>query len=244
MVGEHGLGRYARQVVIKGFGSEGQERLKKARVLVAGAGGLGSVVSIYLAVAGVGTMRLIDHDKVELSNLNRQILYGDKDIGRTKVDSAKERLEELNPEVVVEAIAETITEDNAFELAYGYNLIVDAMDNFAIRYILNRAAIARGIPFIHGAVRGFEGRATTIIPGRTPCLRCIYPRPPQQEVTPVVGVAPAVIGSIQATEVIKCILGIGQLLTDRFLIYDGLSLEFTELGLKRYPDCDDCRHLW
>jgi molybdopterin/thiamine biosynthesis adenylyltransferase len=244
MVGEHGLGRYARQAVIDGFGREGQERLKKARVLVAGAGGLGSVVSVYLAVAGVGTMRLIDHDKVELSNLNRQILYGDKDIGRTKVDSAKERLEGLNPEVVVEAIAETITEDNVFELADGYNLIVDAMDNFAIRYILNRAAIDRGIPFIHGAVRGFEGRTTTIIPGRTPCLRCIYPRPPQREVTPVVGVAPAVIGSIQATEVIKCILGIGQLLTNRLLIYDGLSLEFTELDLKRYPDCEDCWHLW
>ena len=237
------LRRYERQVMIEGFGGEGQERLRKAKVVVAGAGGLGSVISIYLAVAGVGKIRLIDHDRVELGNLNRQVLYGDQDIGRAKVDSAREKLESLNPEVTVEAVRETITEGSAFELVDGCDLIVDAMDNFGARYILNKVAIDRGIPFFHGAVRGFEGRATTIVPGQTACLRCVYARAPQPEAAPVIGVAPAVIGSIQATEVIKYIVGIGELLMNRLLIYDGLSLEFMEMKLKRRPDCEECQHL-
>lgn len=237
------LRRYERQMIIEGFGREGQERLKQTRVVVAGAGGLGSVVSIYLTVAGVGQIRLIDHDRVELGNLNRQILYGNRDIGRRKVDSAKEKLESLNPEVKVEIVSEAILEDNAFELVDDCDLIVDAMDNFTTRYILNKVAINRDIPFFHGAVRGFEGRATTIIPGQTACLKCLYARAPQPEPAPVVGVAPAVIGSIQATEVVKYIVGIGDLLTNRLLIYDGLSLEFMEMKLKRRPDCEECQHL-
>ena len=237
------LRRYERQMIIDGFGREGQERLKQTRVVVAGAGGLGSVVSIYLTVAGVGQIRLIDHDRVELGNLNRQILYGNRDIGRRKVDSAKEKLESLNPEVKVEIVSEAILEDNAFELVDDCDLIVDAMDNFTTRYILNKVAINRDIPFFHGAVRGFEGRATTIIPGQTACLKCLYARAPQPEPAPVVGVAPAVIGSIQATEVVKYIVGIGDLLTNRLLIYDGLSLEFMEMKLKRRPDCEECQHL-
>lgn len=237
------LRRYQRQVMIEGFGREGQERLKQTRVVVAGAGGLGSVVSIYLTVAGVGKIRLIDHDRVKLGNLNRQILYGNRDIGRRKVDSAKEKLESLNPEVKVEIVSEAILEDNAFEFVDDCDLIVDAMDNFTTRYILNKVAINKDIPFFHGAVRGFEGRATTIIPGQTACLRCVYARAPQPEAAPVIGVAPAVIGSIQATEVVKYIVGIGDLLTNRLLIYDGLSLEFMEMKLKRRPDCEECQHL-
>ena len=237
------LRRYERQMIIEGFGREGQERLKQTRVVVAGAGGLGSVVSIYLAVAGVGKIRLIDHDRVELGNLNRQVLYGDDDIGRAKVDSAREKLELLNPELTVEAVSETITESDAFELVDGCDLIVDAMDNFAARYILNKVAINRNIPLFHGAVRGFEGRATTVVPGQTACLRCVYARAPQPEAVPIIGVAPAVIGSIQATEVIKYIVGIGELLTNRLLVYDGLSLEFMEIKLKRRPDCEECQHL-
>jgi len=237
------LRRYERQMIIEGFGREGQQRLKQTRVVVAGAGGLGSVVSIYLTVAGVGQIRLIDHDRVELGNLNRQILYGNRDIGRRKVDSAKEKLESLNPEVKVEIVSEAILEDNAFDLVDDCDLIVDAMDNFTTRYILNKVAINRDIPFFHGAVRGFEGRATTIIPGQTACLKCLYARAPQPEPAPVVGVAPAVIGSIQATEVVKYIVGIGDLLTNRLLIYDGLSLEFMEMKLKRRPDCEECQHL-
>lgn len=236
--------RYERQMMIEGFGHEGQERLKKAKVVIAGAGGLGGVISIYLTVAGVGKIRLIDCDRVELSNLNRQVLYVDKDIGGRKADLAREKLESLNKEVQVEAITETITEDNVVKLVGDCDLIVDAMDNFPTRFILNKVAVQKGIPFFHGAIRGFEGRATTIIPGKTPCLKCLYRRVPKPGASPVIGVAPAVIGSIQATEVIKYIAGIGDLLTNRLLIYDGMSLEFMEIRVERRPDCEMCGHLW
>ena len=239
----HDLKRYERQIAIDGVGKEGQERLKRAKVVIAGAGGLGSVISVYLTVAGVGNIRLIDHDRVEPSNLNRQILYGDKDVGRIKVVAAKEKLASLNPETIVDAVNETITVDNIHELVTGYDLIVDAMDNFSTRYILNKVAISKNIPFFHGAVCGFEGRVTTIIPGKTPCLKCIYPRVPQHGVSPVVGATTAVIGGIQATEVIKCVAGIGELLLDKLLIYDGSSLEFTEIKLKRRLDCEECGYL-
>lgn len=240
MDGEKAQQRYGRQLIIEGFGEEGQEKLKAARVVIAGAGGLGSVISIYLAVAGVGRIRIIDHDTVELSNLNRQILYGDGDIGKKKAQVARGKLQALNPEIAVEAVTETITEGNAFGLLRGFDAIVDAMDNLPTRYVLNKVAVGQKVPLFHGAVRGFEGRATTIIPGITPCLKCIYPRAPQPEVTPVIGVAPAVIGSIEATEVIKYILGIGELLTNRLLVYDGLNMEFMEIKLERHPDCEVC----
>jgi len=243
MAHEKALQRYGRQLIIEGFGEEGQAKLKAARVVIAGAGGLGSVISIYLAVAGVGNIRIIDHDTVELSNLNRQILYGDADIGKEKALVAREKLQALNPEIEVEAVGETITADNAFELLGGFDAIVDAMDNFPTRYVLNKVAIGQRLPLFHGAVRSFEGRATTIVPGVTPCLKCLYPRAPQPEATPVIGVAPAVIGSIQATEVIKYIVGIGQLLVNRLLVYDGLNMEIMEVKLERHPDCEVCRHV-
>ncbi len=235
------LQRYERQIMIRDFGPEGQVRLKRARVLIAGAGGLGCIISMYLTAAGVGKIRLIDYDNVEISNLNRQVLHGDKDIGRRKIDSAREKLESLNPEVTVETIGEVIAENSVFKLVDGCDLIVDAMDNFDTRYMLNKVAVNRNMPFFHGAVRGFEGRATTIIPGRTPCLKCLYLQTPPQEITPVVGVVPAVIGSIQATEVIKYIVGIGELLTNRLLLYDGLIPKFMEINLKRRPDCEVCQ---
>ncbi len=237
------LTRYDRQMMMKGMGQEGQEKLKKARVFIAGAGGLGSPIAIYLAVAGVGTIRLADHDTIELSNLNRQILHGDADIAKRKIDSAAEKLRSLNKDITVEAIAETITEENVAELVGGCDLIVDAMDNLPTRYVLNRAAIEKNIPFFHGAVYGFEGRAMTVLPGKTACLWCIY----QGRVTggkfPVIGVAPAVIGCLQATEVIKYITGLGELLTNQLLMYDGLNLEFTKMQVKRDPNCQHCGHL-
>jgi len=235
--------RYDRQIMIRGFGEEGQEKLKKAKVVVAGGGGLGSPSSIYLAAAGVGTIRIVDHDKVELSNLNRQVLHWDRDLGRNKVDSAAEKLEQLNRGVKIEAIEETINEDNVSKLTAGFDVIVDAMDNLPTRYLLNKAAVEHRIPFIHGAVYGLEGRAMTIIPGETACLRCVYRGLIPQEKFPVIGVAPAVIGCIQATEVIKYITGIGKLLTNRLLVYDGLSMQFIELTVKRDPDCEHCGHL-
>jgi len=222
------------------IGQEGQEKLKGSRVAIAGVGGLASPTSIYLTAAGIGMIRLIDHDQVTLSNLNRQILHWEEDIGRRKIDSARTKLKNLNQSVEIEAIAETITEDNVSQLVDGCDVIVDAMDNLPTRYILNRCAIEKNIPFFHGAVNGFEGRAMTILPGKTACLRCMYRGPVPQEKFPVIGVTPAVIGSIQATEVIKYLVGIGKLLTNRLLIYDGLRVAFSEFTVNKNPGCDHC----
>jgi len=240
MLSQEELERYSRQIMISGFGEEGQAKLKKAKVFIAGVGGLGSVTATYLAAAGVGLIRLVDHDRVELSNLNRQIVHRDEDIGKNKVDSAAKRLREINPEVKIEAVAETITEVNISELLAGYDLIVDAMDNLPIRYLLNKTAIEKRIPFFHGAVSGFEGRAMTVIPGQTACLRCVYRGAVVEGSFPVVGVTPGVIGCIQATEVIKYIVGMGQLLGNRLLVYDGLNMKFTQFKVKRDPNCQHC----
>jgi len=235
--------RYDRQIMLREIGEAGQERLKNSKVFVAGAGGLGSPISIYLASAGVGVIRIVDHDRVDLTNLNRQILHWQEDLDKRKVDSAAVKLKNLNPDVKLEAIPETITEDNIYRLVGGFDLIVDAMDNLTTRYLLNQAAIDNNIPFFHGAVHGFEGRAMTIIPGRSACLRCMYRGDIPREKFPVIGVTPGVIGCIQATEVIKYIVGTGELLTDKLLIYNGLTLEFMEFIIKKNPDCDHCGHL-
>jgi len=227
--------------MIRGLGEEGQEKLKRAKVIIAGGGGLGSPSSIYLAAAGVGTIRIVDHGSVELSNLNRQVLHWDEDIGRRKVASAAEKLKRLNPGVEIEAIEEVITEVNVSQLVADFDLIVDAMDNLPTRYLLNKAAIDKNIPFFHGAVYGFEGRAMTIIPGKSACLQCVYHGAVTPESKfPVIGVTPAVIGCIQAAEVIQYIAGIGELLTNRLLIYDGLNLKFTEFKVKKDPNCEHC----
>jgi molybdopterin/thiamine biosynthesis adenylyltransferase len=232
--------KYDRQMLIRGFGEEGQAKLKRAKVFIAGAGGLGSATTTYLAAAGVGVIRVADHDKVELSNLNRQVLHWDEDIGRKKVDSAADKLKRLNPKAKVEAIDEMLTEANISRLVAGFDLMVDAMDNLPVRYLLNKVAIERRIPLFHGAVHGFEGRAMTIIPGKTACLRCLYHGAVVEGVFPVIGVTPGVIGCIQATEVIKYIVGIGELLTNRLLVYDGLNMKFTEFKVKRDPNCEHC----
>jgi len=222
------------------IGQKGQGKLKKSRVVIAGAGGLGSPIAVYLTAAGIGTIRIIDHDQVALSNLNRQILHWEEDVGRKKVDSARTKLRNLNSTVEIQAIAETITKENVSDLMDGCDAIVDAMDNLPTRYLLNRCAIEKNIPFFHGAVNGFEGRVMTVIPGETACLRCMYRGLVPQEKFPVIGVAPAVIGSIQATEVIKYLVGIGKLLTNRLLIYDGLKVTFSEFRLNKNPNCDHC----
>ena len=244
MFTEDELARYDRQIMLYGFGEEGQEKLKKARVFVAGAGGLGSPVSIYLAVAGVGNLRIVDHDVVELSNLNRQILHWQENIKDKKVDSAQTKLSKLNPDIKVEGIAEMITEDNAGELVGDADIIVDAMDNLPTRYLLNKTAIDKNIPFVHGAVYGFEGRAMTVIPGKSACLNCVYHGIEVPKVKfPVIGVTPAVIRCIQATEVIKYIVGLGNLLTGRLLNYDALSMTFNEFEINRDPNCKHCGNI-
>jgi len=226
--------------MMDGFGERGQEKLKQAKVFIAGAGGLGSSISIYLAVAGVGQIRIVDRDVVELSNLNRQILHWDKDIARGKAESAGEKLQQMNSDIKIEVIAEDITEDNILKLVGDCQLIVDAMDNFPTRYLLNKAALKRNIPLFHGSVYGMDGMASTIIPGETACLRCMFPEPPPSATFPVVGVTPGIIGCIQATEVIKHIVGIGELLRNRLLVWDGLSTKFRELTVKKDPHCQDC----
>jgi len=232
------LKRYERQIDI--FGKDGQGKLKKAKVFIAGAGGLGCSISAYLTVAGVGRLRVVDNDIVALENLNRQILHWDNDIGKEKLESAAAKLKRMNSNVEVEVISETITKGNIDDLVGDFDMIVDAMDNFAARYVLNKAALVKKIPFFHGAVHGFYGQATTIIPGKTACLRCIFPEAPPPTVPPVVGVTPGVIGCIQATEVIKYILGIGSLLENRLLMWDGLNGEVDELPLEKNPGCEDC----
>jgi len=232
--------RYDRQMRIPGFGEEGQKKLKAAKVFLAGAGGLGSPISIYLAVAGVGYIKIVDKDKVELSNLNRQILFWDRDINRFKADVASEKLRAINPYIKVDSVKEAITDENVLDLVGDADIIVDGMDNFPTRFVLNRAAVKLKIPFVHGAIHGLEGRVTTIIPGKTPCLRCIYPEVPPPEVFPVIGVTPALIGLIEATEVIKYLTGIGNLLKNQLLVYDGETMNFQKIRIKRDPRCLDC----
>jgi len=243
MLTENERVRYDRQISIQEIGEEGQEKLRNTTVFMAGAGGLGSPALIYLTAAGVGTIRVVDHECVEPSNLNRQILHWQRDIGRRKIESASEKLMYFNPDMKLEPIAEEIAEGNVNELVKGCDLIVDALDNLTTRYLLNKSALENNIPFFHGAVHGFEGRAMTVIPGKTACLRCMYRGPIPEESVPVIGVTPAVIGCIQATEVIKYILDIGDLLTDRLLIYNGLDLKFTEFRLRKNPNCDHCSDL-
>jgi adenylyltransferase/sulfurtransferase len=237
------LDRYDRQILISEIGRRGQEKLTAAKVFIAGAGGLGSPAALYLTAAGVGKITLVDYDRVALSNLNRQILHGRPDIGKRKVASARAKLNAINPRVDVQIHAEIITVENTADLIADADIIIDALDNLATRYLLNRAAVDLGIPFVHGAVNGFEGRILTVIPGRSACLRCMYRGPVPSEKFPVIGVAPAVIGALQATETIKTIVGIGDLLIDRLVVYDGLKLTFTEFKLNRNPNCDHCGHL-
>jgi adenylyltransferase/sulfurtransferase len=230
--------RYKRQMML--FGDEGQERLKKANIFIAGAGGLGSPVSIYLAVAGVGTLTVVDKDVVEQTNLNRQILHIDRDIGRKKTASAEEKLHAINPDITVKVIDTTIDESNCAQLVGRADGIVDAMDNYPTRYLLNDIALQKNIPLFHGAIRGFYGQATTIIPGKTACLRCIFPSAPPKEVFPVVGVTPGFIGMIQVNEVLKYLLGTGELLANRLLIWDGLTARAEEIAVVRNPACISC----
>ena len=235
--------RYDRQISLAGIGEAGQQKLKQARVFIAGAGGLGCAISTYLVAAGVGLIRLVDNDTVELSNLNRQVLHWEKDIGRPKVTSAAEKLGQLNKQVKLENITDEITRSNVHQLVNGHDLIVDALDNLPTRYLLNKVAVENNIPFFHGAVHGYEGRAMTVMPGKSACLWCLYQGAVGQGTFPVLGSTPAVIGCIQATEVIKYIIGITTMLTDRLLIYDALNMKFTEMKVKRNQNCQHCGHL-
>src|ERR1700737_3633284 len=240
------LVRYSRHILLPQVGEEGQRTLKNSRVLLIGAGGLGSPVAMYLAAAGVGTLGLVDFDVVDFSNLQRQILHGTPDVGRSKLASAKDRLNAINPEVTIETYETALSSDNALKLFEPYDIIVDGTDNFPTRYLVNDACVLLGKPNVYGSIFRFEGQASVFDARKGPCYRCLYPEPPPPGLVPscaeggVLGVLPGIIGTIQATEAIKLILGEGAPLIGRFLIYDALRMKFRELKLKKDPDCPVC----
>ncbi|MBA7626218.1 Molybdopterin-synthase adenylyltransferase [subsurface metagenome] len=233
--------RYGRQIIYPEFGESGQERLKQSHVVVAGLGGLGTPASVYLACAGIGHLTLVDCDLVELSNLNRQVLYWEEDIGEKKPLSAARKLAKLNPTISITPLFEKIAEDNVRDIIRGANAVIDGMDNFETRHILNSGCVVEGIPFVHGGIYGFLGEITTIIPGETPCLSCIFSTPPKKEGTfPVFGITPGFIAALQVAEAIKLLAGFGDLLTNRMLYINGITMEFNFCPLTKNPDCRVC----
>ncbi len=239
--------RYSRHLILPEFGMQGQHRLKEGSVLLIGTGGLGSPLALYLAAAGVGHIGLVDFDVVDESNLQRQIAHGTSTLGVRKTESARRRLADLNPNVEVTTYETQVTSENALELMRPYDVIVDGTDNFPTRYLTNDASVMLGKPNVYGSIFRFEGQATVFYPKEGgPCYRCLYPEPPPPGLVPscaeggVLGVLPGVIGTIQATETLKLLAGIGETLVGRLMLYDALSMRFRELKLRRNPDCPVC----
>ena len=234
-------GRYQRQMLIDGWGQEGQKKLRSATVFVAGAGGLGCPAAIFLVSAGVGRIRLCDCSEVCLTNLNRQVLYSEGDIGRQKVFAAREALLKLNPHVDVEPLRARITSKTVADLVGESSLVLDCLDNFDTRHVLNDYAVHSGIPFIHAGIEGLSGQVTFIHTPETPCLYCLFPGAiPAKDVFPVAGVTPGVVGTIQACEAIKWIVGIGENLKGKLLFWDGEIMQFQKITVARDPDCPVC----
>lgn len=243
----HQIERYSRQIMVPDLGGKGQIRLREARVVVIGAGGLGSPAALYLAAAGIGSLGLVDPDQVELSNLQRQILHATSDIGRQKVQSAKTRLAELNPDVEVNTYPVRLDEDNAAEILSGHDFVIDGSDNFATKFIVNDTAVRLGIAFSHAGIVRLQGQTMTVRPKRTACYRCLFRNPPPPEEilscqqAGILGAVAGTIGSIQATEAIKYIAGLEEgLLTDRLLTYDAKWMKFHIVEVKKDPKCGAC----
>jgi molybdopterin/thiamine biosynthesis adenylyltransferase/rhodanese-related sulfurtransferase len=240
------ISRYARHLIIPDVGIEGQKRLKAARVLLVGAGGLGSPAALYLAAAGVGHIGLVDFDVVDVTNLQRQILHGTKDIGRLKVESARDRMADINPHVELTTYETALTSQNALEIIEQYDLVVDGTDNFPTRYLVNDACVMLGKPNVYGSVFRFEGQASVFAAKDGPCYRCLFPEPPPPGTVQncaeagVLGVLPGIIGTIQATEAIKLILGIGEPLIGRLLLVDALGAQFRTVKVRKNPACPAC----
>src|SRR5213596_1435527 len=238
--------RYSRHLILPGVGLEGQKKLKAARVLLIGAGGLGSPAALYLAAAGVGTLGLVDFDNVDVTNLQRQILHGTKDVGRPKLLSARKRIADVNPHVRLETYETALTSRNALDILSGYDIVVDGTDNFATRYLVNDACVLLGKPNVYGSIYRFEGQSSVFATEDGPCYRCLYPEPPPPGLVPscaeggVLGVLPGLVGTIQATEGIKLLLGIGEPLIGRLLLIDALSMQFRTMRLRKNPNCPAC----
>jgi adenylyltransferase/sulfurtransferase len=238
--------RYSRHLIIPEVGLEGQRRLKASRVLLVGAGGLGSPLGLYLAAAGVGHLGLVDFDLVDLTNLHRQVIHGTKDLGRPKLDSARDRIADVNPHVHVETYDTRLTSENALAIVRGYDVVIDGTDNFPTRYLVNDACVLSGIPNVYGSIFRFEGQVSIFATENGPCYRCLFREPPPPGLVPscaeggVLGVLPGLVGMLQATEAIKLLLGIGQPLIGRLLLVDALRAQFRTLKLRRDPDCPAC----
>ena len=238
--------RYSRHLIMPEVGMDGQLKLKAASVLCIGAGGLGSPVAMYLAAAGVGRLGLVDFDVVDYSNLQRQVIHGTPDVGRSKLESARDTLVAINPEVAIDMHETALSSSNAFGVLGGYDIVVDGTDNFPTRYLVNDACVLLRKPNVFGSIFRFEGQASVFATEQGPCYRCLYPEPPPPGLVPscaeggVLGVLPGVVGTIQATETVKLIIGVGEPLINRFMIYDALSMKFRELKLRRDPDCPVC----
>jgi adenylyltransferase/sulfurtransferase len=243
---EDQIERYSRQIILPDVGGKGQGKLLAAKVLIIGAGGLGSPAALYLAAAGVGKIGIVDFDKVELSNLQRQILHATKDVGRAKVESAKERLDEINQDVEVIPYNIRLTSENILDVIEHYDIVVDGSDNFPTRYLVNDACVLFKKPFSHGGILRFVGQAITILPGNSPCYRCLFPEPPPPGLVPscqeagILGAVAGVIGTIQANEVLKYVLGIGDLLTGRLLIFNALDSSSRQVKVPKDPKCPVC----
>ncbi|MGI8909954.1 MAG: molybdopterin-synthase adenylyltransferase MoeB [Rubrobacteraceae bacterium] len=240
------ISRYSRHLIMPEVALDGQKQLKSAKILTVGTGGLGSPLALYLAAAGIGTLGIVDFDVVDESNLQRQILHGTSDVGRPKVESARDRIEDINPNVNVVVHEEALTSENALEIFADYDVIVDGTDNFPTRYLVNDACVLLGKPNVYGSIFRFEGQASVFYAEEGPCYRCLYPEPPPPGLVPscaeggVLGILPGAIGTIQATEAVKLILGIGEPLIGRLMLYDALGMSFREMKLRKDPDCPVC----
>ncbi len=238
--------RYSRHLIMPEVGMDGQLKLKAASVLCIGAGGLGSPVAMYLAAAGVGRLGLVDFDVVDYSNLQRQVIHGTPDVGRSKLESARDTLVAINPEVAIDMHETALSSSNAFDVLGDYDIVVDGTDNFPTRYLVNDACVLLRKPNVFGSIFRFEGQASVFATKQGPCYRCLYPEPPPPGLVPscaeggVLGILPGVVGTIQATETVKLIIGVGEPLINRFMIYDALRMKFRELKLRRDPECPVC----